>query len=120
MEPSATSTCPVCHQPTLSTYYFCPNCGAKLNAPPLSTTLAAQVWIYLFSIVLPFICFIMIHKWQGIAYLKSSDPKTKQIGMIALTLIIISTVVTIWLAYIWTQQMIQSSVNSINADMSGY
>jgi hypothetical protein len=51
---------------------------------------------------------------------KSSDQKTKRIGIIAWTLLILSTVVTIWLAYVWTEDAIQSSVNSINLDMSGY
>lgn len=112
-------TCPVCHQPVLSQYYFCPNCGAKINSASLSTTAGTQTWIYLFSIILPMICFIFVTKWPGMKYYKSKDQKTHQIGQIAWALLIISTVVTIWLAFVLTQEMIQSSVNSINTDFSG-
>lgn len=116
----APALCPVCHQPLLPEYYFCPNCGNKLHAPPLSTSVGTQVWIYFFSVILPLICFLAVTKWPGVKYVKSSDQKTKRIGIIAWTLLILSTVVTIWLAYVWTEDAIQSSVNSINLDMSGY
>jgi len=119
MEINYKETCPVCHQPMLPQYYFCPNCGAKLNSAPLSTTLATQAWIYALSIILPITAFIFVKKWPGIKYYKSSDPKTKRIGQIAWLLIILSTIVTIWLVVLWTQKTIQSSINSINTDM-GY
>jgi len=111
--------CAVCHQPILSQYFFCPNCGTKINTAPLSTTVGTQAWIYLFSIILPVICFIFITKWPGVKYYKSKDLKTHQIGQVAWILLILSTIVTIWLAIILTQQMIQSSINSINTDFSG-
>lgn len=108
--------CSVCHQSILPQYYFCPNCGAKINSAPLSTTAGTQAWIYAFSIVLPMILFLFVTRWPGMKYFKSNDPKAKQIGQIAWALLIISTIVTIWLVYVWTQQTIQSSINSINAD----
>jgi hypothetical protein len=114
-----TNICTVCHQPILSTYYFCPNCGTKINEAPLSTTVGTQAWIYAFSIILPMILFIFITKWPGIKYFKSNDPKAHRIGQIAWVLLIASTVVTIWLAYVWTEQTIQSSINSINTDFGG-
>ena len=40
------------------------------------------------------------------------------IGTVAWILLILSTIVTIWYAYVWTQEAIQSSVSSINTDMS--
>ena len=49
-------------------------------------------------------------------YFKSNDPKAKQIGQIAWALLIISTVVTIYFVYVWTEHLIQSSINSINVD----
>jgi RNA polymerase subunit RPABC4/transcription elongation factor Spt4 len=113
---SAINACPVCHQPVPSQYYFCPNCGAKIIETPLSTTAGTQTWIYFFSIILPMICFIFVTKWPGIKYYKSSDSKAHRIGQIAWALIIISTIATIGLAYVWTEQMIQSSINSINTD----
>ncbi len=108
--------CLICHQPILPQYYFCPNCGAKINSAPLSTTVATQVWIYAFSIILPMILFIFVTKWPGVKYFKSLDPKAKRIGQIAWALLIISTIVTIWLGYVFTQKMIDASLDSINAD----
>jgi hypothetical protein len=118
LAPAFSGICQVCHQPVLPSYYFCPNCGAKLNAAPLSTTPMAQARLYAHSIILPVICFFTASKWQGIHYFKSSDPKTKKIGIIACILITLSTILLVWYAIIWTQQEIQSQVNSINADMS--
>jgi hypothetical protein len=115
-----TSACPVCHQPILPQYYFCPNCGAKIKSTPLSTTLATQVWIYLFSIILPMIAFLFVTRWPGVKYYKSQDPKAKQIGQIAWTLLVLSTLLTIWLVVVWTQNYIQATVNSLNTDMSSF
>ena len=116
MEPN-TSICPTCHQPVLPTYYFCPNCGFKLKSAPLSTTVGMQIQIYLFSIILPFICFIFAKKWPGIKYCKSNDPKAKQIGYVAWALLIISTTALIWLSIVWTRNAVQSSINSLNVDL---
>lgn len=116
---TASSICSVCHQPVFPQYYFCPNCGTKLNIAPLSTTTTTQAWIYGFSIILPMICFIFVTRWPGVKYFKSSDPKAKQIGQIAWALLILSTIVAIWLAVILTQKMIQSSIDSINTDFGG-
>ena len=120
MEPTqAINTCSVCHQPVLSSYYFCPNCGNKLSQAPLSTTIATQVGIYAFSIILPFIGFIFVTRWPGVKYFKSEDPKTKQIGQIAWLLILLSTVLLVWLSITWAQAYIKSTVDSINTDFSG-
>jgi len=108
--------CPVCHQPILPTYYFCPNCGTKLHSAPLSTSVATQAWIYAFSIILPFIAYIFVTRWPGIKYVKSEDPKARNIGIAAWVLIILSTVFAIYLTVVWTEDTIQSSINSINAD----
>ena len=117
--PSTSSVCPVCHQPTLSTYYFCPNCGAKLVSAPLPTTVGAQTKIYLFSLILPALCFLFVSHWQGVKYFKSADPKTKRIGEIAWILLILSTIITFWYAIVWTEQAAQSLSNSLNVDLSG-
>src|SRR5271168_2871335 len=105
MEPNIMNplVCPSCHQPVLPTYYFCPNCGTQLNKPPLSTSVSTQIGIYAFSIILPVICFIMVTKWPGMKYIKSEDPKAQQIGIAAWTLLIISTLITIWYGVVWTQ-----------------
>jgi hypothetical protein len=116
--PIAPLICSQCHQPVLSGYYFCPNCGKELHAAPLATTLSAQVWLYAFSIILPFICFIAVTKWKGLLYYRSHDPKAKSMGTVAWALLILSTIALCWFTYVWTQEMIQSTVNSINADFS--
>jgi hypothetical protein len=116
MEPNI---CPVCHQPILPQYYFCPNCGTKLIQAQLSTSIKTQIWIYAFSIILPMICFIFVTRWPGLKYYKSEDPKAKRIGQIAWALLILSTIITIVLVYIWTTQLIQSQINSINIDFGG-
>ena len=113
------SICSVCHQPIFPEYYFCPNCGTKIKEAPLSTSVQTQLWIYAFSIILPFIAFIFISKWPGIKYFKSSDPKAKWIGQIAWVLLIASTIFVIIFAYVETQKLIQSSLDSINADFGG-
>ncbi len=113
--------CETCHQPILPTYYFCPNCGAKINSTPLATGLGTQLGIYLFSIILPLICFLFITRWPGLKYFRSKDPKAKLIGEVAWTLLILSTIIIIWLAYAYTQGLIKSvndSLNAANLDMS--
>jgi len=118
MEPQIILTCPTCHQPIQSEFYFCPNCGTKLKQASLSVTIFSQIVLYSFSIILPLICFIFANRWKGITYLKSKDPKEKQIGIIACTLLALSTIITIYLAYVLTERMIQSSINSINTDFN--
>ena len=112
------SVCPTCHQGILPGWYFCPNCGAKLNAPPLSVSALTQTGIYAFSIILPMICYLLITKWPGITYARSKDQKVRQVGVIACILLALSSAVTFYYAYVWTQDAIQESVNQINADMS--
>lgn len=110
--------CTVCHQPVQSIWYFCPNCGNKIKSAPLSTSVNSQIGLYAFSIILPMICFIMVTKWRGLAYARSADGKAKNIGYVACALLIISTIVTVWLAIVLTENAIQSSINSINTDFS--
>ncbi len=111
--------CQVCHQPILPTYYFCPNCGTKLNSAPLSTSVATQIGIYLFSIILPSILFLFITRWPGLKYFKSNDKKTKLIGEVALTLLILSTIFTFYFTYIWTLGAIQELNNALNTSLNG-
>jgi hypothetical protein len=112
--------CPFCHQKVLPEYFFCPNCGTKLNSAPLSTGAAAQAGLYAFSAVLPFILFLFVTRWRGVKYLKSKDKKTRNIGITACAILALSTILTIWLAYVWTQATIKSSLDSINTDFSGF
>jgi hypothetical protein len=113
---AATSTfiCPQCHFPVKPEYYYCPNCGKNLRqaVTVLSTDLLAQFLLYGFSIALPIIFYIAITKWQGIKYIRSSDPKAKQMGYIALFLLVASSVIFFWWSIVQLQGFVQSSVNS--------
>lgn len=114
----APALCPQCHQRVEASYYFCPNCGKNLHEPPLKTDSLTQAWIYAFSITLPIMCFLLVSKWPGMKYYKSADPKAKMIGEVAWILIVLSTIVTMWYVYVWTIGAINSSIASINTDMS--
>ena len=107
--------CPRCHFAVKPEYYFCPNCGAKLTEAPLGAGLMDQLLLYAFSIILPWIAYLAITKWQGIKYLRAPDRNAKQIGLIALVLLIVSSVVTFWLTYVWIQGYIQSSLTDMNS-----
>ena len=109
-------TCQTCHLQTLSTYYFCPNCGTKLRQLPLSNTPASQLLLYAFSIVLPTVCFLLISKWKGYEYLNSNDTTSKRTGFIACVLLVLSTVITFWLAYSLAKNILQASV-SVSSSM---
>jgi len=109
--------CPRCHFPTKPEYYFCPNCGAKLTEPPLGVTLLDQLLLYAFSIILPWIAYLAITKWQGIKYLRAPNAQAKQIGLIALVLLVISSIIMFWLTTLWVQGYIQSSVSDLNGLM---
>jgi hypothetical protein len=100
MEPQQ-QTCPFCHFPLSGTFYFCPNCGKRINEPPI--TIAKQIGIYLISVFLP-----PLGLWPGIKYLFSKDQKTKRVGTIAIVLTILSTVITIWLTMAFLNQITQS------------
>lgn len=100
--------CPRCHFPTRPEYYFCPNCGAKLIEPPLGTGVVDQLLLYAFSIILPWIAYLAITKWQGIKYLRAPDPRAKQVGVIALVLLVISSVIAFWIVDAWAQNALQS------------
>jgi hypothetical protein len=100
----------MCHEPVLPAYYFCPNCGTKLaGVKPLSTSIATQTWIYLFSIILPAIAFLAIKYWPGIQYLRSPDWERKQIGIVAIALMVISTIALSWWGIVWFESYIQSA-----------
>ncbi len=102
------SLCPACHEPVLPTYYFCPNCGKNLREPPLSTSVSAQIGIYLLSIIMPAILFLAITHWSGVKYLKSQDPRARQIGIVAIILMTASTIALVWWGIVWYQQFMQS------------
>ncbi len=117
LSPTPSEICLVCHQPIRQEYYFCPNCGTKLHAPPLSTSVTSQAWLYFLSIILPSLAFLFITKWKGLEYLRAKDEKTRIVGIIACVLLLVSTILTFWYAYAITQAMLQKTLNgAINLD----
>jgi hypothetical protein len=117
--PVVSPICPRCHLPTKPEYYFCPNCGAKLTEPPLGTGVVDQLLLYAFSIVLPWIAYLAITKWQGIKYLRAPDRDTKRIGIIALILLVASSIVAFWLVTVLIQGYIQQSLTDVSNINSG-
>ena len=96
--------CRFCNSPVIDTFFFCPTCGKKLHEPPI--TIAKQISVYAISILLP-----PLGLWPGIKYAIQKDEKIRAVGIIAIILTVISTVVTIWL-FMTTINSITSSINS--------
>jgi len=103
--------CPFCHYPIIEVFYFCPNCGKNLKALPASTSIFKQIGIYAVSIFLP-----PLGLWPGTKYLRQSSEKAKIIGLIAIILTIVSTLITIWLAMGLVSQVTQSFNSHTNLD----
>lgn len=87
------------------TDFFCPHCGKNLKEKPLSTTLAKQIWLYLFSLFFP-----PLGIWPAIKYLRQDDYKSKKIGIALLSITIISIIITIWFSL--------NFVNSFNKELN--
>jgi hypothetical protein len=115
---TANMICPQCHQPVLPTYYFCPNCGKKLEDAPLSTSIGSQIWLYFFSlIIMPVTCYLIYTRWQGIKYFKSKDPKAHQMGLIAIILLVASFGFIVWSTFAgiaWVQGYVQTEQTQLN------
>lgn len=109
MDPTM-SICSFCGNQVPADSVFCPHCGKQLKEIPLSTTVFTQIWIYGMSVLLP-----PLGLWPGIRYFKHSDPKAKQIGMIAIVLTVVASVATIWLSYALTE----SYLNTLNQTLNG-
>lgn len=57
-------TCKRCGQPVQESFYFCPGCGKKRKEPPPSTSLSAQLVVYLVSFFLPPLGLIYAYKYS--------------------------------------------------------
>jgi hypothetical protein len=110
--------CPICHFPVKPEYYFCPNCGAKLTTPPIGTSALDQFLLYSFSIILPWIFYLAITKWQGIKYLRSPGSRAKQIGLIALILLIVSSIVAYFVYNAAAQSLLNQFSQSQTSDLN--
>lgn len=58
------STCKRCGGLVQESFYFCPNCGKKRKEPPPSTSLSAQLVVYLVSFFLPPLGLIYAYKYS--------------------------------------------------------
>lgn len=81
-------TCPVCHVAVKPTDFFCYNCGKNLHGTPPTTSVSSQIALYLGSIFLAPMGII----W-GFRYLRQSDSTSRRIGIIAMSLSIISIMI---------------------------
>lgn len=112
------SICPQCHQPVLPEYYFCPNCGKKLEEKPLSTGIWAQLWLYFFTLVImPLTAYLAYRHWHGVEYFRSEDPKAKRVGLISILLLIITIFFLIWSTWasmVWFQEYIKAQQTNPN------
>lgn len=99
------NVCSVCHEPIKSEYFFCPNCGHNLREKPVQVTLIAQIGIYALAILLP-----PLGLWPGIKYLSKTGKQAKKVGIIAIVLTLLSSVLTIWLTF----QLFNSYISQMN------
>lgn len=74
-------------------------------------TIAKQIGIYAISILLP-----PLGLWPGIKYIFQKDEKTKVVGIIAVILTIVSTVVTAWLF----MNFLTNATSGINSSLDQY
>lgn len=108
MEPLV--NCKKCQLPILPSFYFCPNCANPLRSKPLPITIGKQIGIYLLSLLLPPLGLV-----PGIKYLFQKSGKAKMVGMVAVLLTIISTVVTLYYASIF----IKKFTDQLNGGLGG-
>lgn len=108
--------CENCHQILKPEYYFCPNCGLKSKGAPFATDISEQAKLYIYSVLLPWIGFITVGKWDGIKYLKSKDENARKIGLIACISMAISLAILCYVGYIEYQAAVKSINDSITAD----
>jgi len=97
--------CPKCHQPTIESYYFCPNCGYNLRPVPLSTSIGTQAILYIKTLLLPPLGII----W-GYRYLRQPGTATKLVGLFTI-------IITIIELYLVTQATVYS-VNLVNQQIN--
>lgn len=81
--------CPFCKFPISFNFRFCPNCGKQIQGSSVSTTITKQIGLYAISIFLP-----PLGLWPGIKYILQKDQKAKIIGAVAISLTILSTIIT--------------------------
>lgn len=107
--------CESCKKAILPEYNFCPSCGLKLKDIPLTVTAAKQISIYMVSLLLP-----PLGLFPGIKYLAKGDSHSKHIGLIALFLTLLSTILSLWLFFGFIQEANKTLNQQINLKQLGY
>jgi uncharacterized membrane protein YqaE (UPF0057 family) len=102
-------SCRFCGFPVSENFYFCPGCGKKLIEPPI--TLLKTLGVYAISIFLPPFGLV-----PAVKYLLQNNPKSKKVGIVAIILTIISTIIAVWLTMGLINQMNQSIMQQANLD----
>ena len=74
-----------------------------------------QIGVYLLSFFLP-----PLGLFPGIRYLKNPDDKAKHVGLIAIFLTILSTIITVWATIGIINQVNKSLNQQINIQQLGY
>lgn len=108
--------CKFCGQQVFTNYYFCPYCGKKLIEPPI--TILKEIGIYLLSVLLP-----PLGLWPGIKFLMQKDKRARRVGVIAIILTIVSTVLTIYLSIIAfdsINKIVNTQLNTSQLQNLGY
>lgn len=82
--------CKYCKNPIAENFYFCPNCGKKLKEPPFKFSWEKTIVIVLESILLP-----PLGLFPGIRHLRMKETGAKILGMAALVITTISTIIMI-------------------------
>lgn len=100
--------CPACHAGVAPDAIFCPHCGRKLREELTVWKIISAVFIGLFLPPLGF--------FTGFRYLKSKDERTRQVGILAIGLTIISLVFT----SILTVKFMGEVNSQINSQMQLY
>ena len=86
---------------------FCPQCGKKMKATPISTSISEQIKAYLICLLAP-----PFGLWYTYKYFKRGDRKGKIIGYI--------TIILTMAAAVFLVRLTQSLINTANQTLQEY
>ena len=107
--------CPVCKFGIIEGYVFCPHCGYKLRDVNFEISVGKQIGIYLLSFFLP-----PLGLFPGLRLLKNPDDKAKHVGLVAIFLTILASILTIWATVNFLNTLNTSLNQQINIQQLGY
>lgn len=102
------AVCRYCGATVTEESYFCNTCGKKLKDKPPSTSVGRQIVVYAVSMFLP-----PLGLWPAIKYLRQHDEKSKYIGIAALTITVLSIIITLWLTFDFVRS-VNETINSLD------